>query len=152
MKVYTSYFYKIRFFTSHIVPLSTAVWDPKWYHFNHDQKYVWKDKNGVYNGLRYEKFMPVIQDDGQCHGPENCSSLPTNCNFLRHYYDQISQLDFNEVINELAEISQIVKRQENLFNDPSIALIFHETPLNPCSERVVITRWFNEHDYPIEEF
>lgn len=32
MKFYTSYFYKLRFFTPNMLPFSTAKWDPKWYH------------------------------------------------------------------------------------------------------------------------
>ena len=32
MNIYISYFYNIRFFPKNLIPISTAMWDPKWYH------------------------------------------------------------------------------------------------------------------------
>lgn len=32
MKIYTSYFYQIRFFKPNMIPLSTAKYDPSWFH------------------------------------------------------------------------------------------------------------------------
>ena len=37
MKIMTSYFYAIRFFKPNMIPISTAKWDPKWYHQNKGQ-------------------------------------------------------------------------------------------------------------------
>ena len=34
MEFYTSYFYKIRFMKPYMIPLSTAVFNPKWYFQN----------------------------------------------------------------------------------------------------------------------
>ena len=31
MKIYISYFYAVRFFKPYQIPMSTAVWDPKWW-------------------------------------------------------------------------------------------------------------------------
>ena len=58
MKIMTSYFYQIRFMKQNYIPLSTAIWDPKWFHQNKGQDFQFKDKNGVWNGLRAEIFMP----------------------------------------------------------------------------------------------
>ena len=58
MEIYTSYFYQVRFMKPYHIPLSTAVWDPKWFHANRGQDYHFKDKNGVYNGLRAPVFAP----------------------------------------------------------------------------------------------
>ena len=58
MKIYTSYFYKIRFFKPNMIPISTAMWDPKWYHANQKQDHWFVDKNGVINGLRASVFAP----------------------------------------------------------------------------------------------
>ena len=64
MKVATSYFYQIRFFKPNMIPVSTAMWDPKWFHNFKNQYHVFKDRNGVYNGLRY----PALSPKGECEG------------------------------------------------------------------------------------
>ena len=43
----TSYFYQIRNFKPNMIPLSTALWDPKWFHKNKGHSFQFKDKNGV---------------------------------------------------------------------------------------------------------
>ena len=35
--------------------------------------------------------------------------------------------------------------------EPTFALIVHEAPNNPCSERTIIQQWFADHGYPIQE-
>ena len=73
MKIYISYFYQLRFFPRNAIPLSTAVYDPAWFHDGtRDQKHKFKDKRGVINGLRAEPFMPGAACEGLCHGPEYC--------------------------------------------------------------------------------
>ena len=54
MKLAISYFYKIRFFQPWMIPISTAAWDPKYYHDNKGKDYLFVDKRGVINGYRYE--------------------------------------------------------------------------------------------------
>ena len=71
MKVYTSYFYKIRFFKPNMIPISTAIWDPKWYHQNQGSDHWFIDKNGVINGLRAPVFAPgevasAVSSCGSC--------------------------------------------------------------------------------------
>lgn len=70
MKLYTSYFYQIRFFAPNIVPVSTAVWDPKWYHNFAGQDNVFLDKRGVVNGLRAPALAPGSQLEGSCAGKD----------------------------------------------------------------------------------
>lgn len=58
MKIRTSYFYQIRNFTRNMIPISTAVWDPTWYHnFTNDYNYIFKDKRNILNGLRLESII-----------------------------------------------------------------------------------------------
>ena len=59
MKIMTSYFYQIRFFKPYMIPLSTAKWDPKWFHRNQGQNYQFKDKNGewLFSGLIHRTVM-----------------------------------------------------------------------------------------------
>lgn len=153
IKIYTSYFYQIRFFPQYLVPLSTAVWDPAWFHQNQKQNHIWKDKNGVYNGLRAEVFAPGPLCEGLCRGPETCVTKdPRTCLFLKTYRYQLDQLDFNDVIARCERIGKYIQSLEKFSHDPEIALIVHEAPQNPCSERRVIQEWFAANNYPIIEW
>ena len=154
MQIMTSYFYQIRFFTPNMIPLSTAVWDPRWYHQNTgDQKYQWKDKNGVWNGLRAEPFAPGPLCDNLCRGPEYCDGGdPMKCAFLRTYRTQLDQLDFKDIIKLIYTIGNAVQEREGFEEEPIVVLIVHEATSNPCSERRVIQEWFRDNGYPIKEF
>ena len=50
MKFALGYFYQVRFFTPNMIPVSTALGDPKWYHQNKGQQFTFLDKNNVING------------------------------------------------------------------------------------------------------
>lgn len=153
MYIMTSYFYQIRFFTPNMIPVSTAKWDPKWFHQNKSQNWQWKDKNGVWNGLRAEMFAPGPSCDHLCRGPEVCNSGdPQICPFLRTYRTQLDQLDFKDVIQRIYNLGKAVQEAEGFTEDPIVVLIVHEAPTNPCSERRVIQEWFRDNGYPIEEF
>ena len=153
MKIYTSYFYQIRNMNKYIIPLSTAVWDPSWYHEGNGKSYAYKDKNGTYVGLRAEPFVPNKSCQDLCRGPENCFSKdPNDCDFLKRYRMQLNAYDFNTILGDLYGLAEMIKDQDNLDRIPDIALIFHEAPDNPCSERHVVTSWFKGHGYDIEEF
>lgn len=39
MKIYTSYFYMVRFMKPYMIPLSTAKFDPAWFHKELGHKY-----------------------------------------------------------------------------------------------------------------
>lgn len=144
MKVATSYFYKIRFFTPNIIPLSTAVFDPKWYH-------TYLDKNGVLNGLRCELFMPGPTCNNLCRGSKGCQNSPADCAFLKEYRKQLDKLDFAKVMEALYSVADNVQATLKFNEEPVIALIVYEAPSNPCSERVVIQQWFADNGYPITE-
>lgn len=154
MKIYISYFYQIRFFKPNIIPLSTAVWDPRWYHeMTGDQKHRFKDKNGVWNGLRAEPFMPGPACEGMCAGPEYCNTQdPTTCPFLRRYRIQLSHLDFDEIMARFERIAAKVQEESGFAEEPEIVLIVHEAPGNPCSERWALIDWFAAHNYELKEW
>lgn len=136
-----------------MIPLSTAVWDPKWFHQNKGQDFQWKDKNGVWNGLRAEPFIPGPQCDGLCYGPETCKcGDPHSCDFLKAYRNQLNQLDVHNIIKRIYSIGQEIKKVEQFVEEPIIVFIFHETFTNPCSERWVVRDWFIENGYEIKEF
>ena len=153
MKIMTSYFYQIRFFTRNMIPLSTAVWDPKWFHQNKGHSFQWKDHNGVWNGLRAEPFVPGVECEGLCRGPEGCNAYsPKACSFLRTYRKQLDRLDFEEILNRFQKLGEQIQQAEGFEEEPVFVLIFHEKYDNPCSERWPVQEWFRDHGYNIKEF
>lgn len=153
MKIMTSYFYQIRFMKQNYIPLSTAVFDPKWFHQNKGQHYQWKDKNGVWNGLRAEIFMPGEECEGLCRGREVCNAYsPKTCAFLKAYRRQLDKLNFEEVLNRFSKLGEQIQKIEGFTEEPVYVLIVHEAYDNPCSERWVIQDWFRDNGYDIKEF
>lgn len=144
-QILISYFYQIRFMKPNMIPLSTAVWDPKWFKYG-------KDKRGVYNGLRAEPFVPIITSDGECKGPDNCEHIVEDCSFLRNYYKQLQQLNFDEIMQRFETLGQKIKDYEGFEEEPIMVLMVYETPNNPCSERRIIKQWFADNGYELEEF
>lgn len=143
MKLFTSYFYMIRFFAPNFIPLSTAVWDPKWYHNFLDQKNLFVDKNGVINGVRAPFLAPGDSCSHLCRGPENCATKdPNTCPFLREYEKQLNMLDDAGFKGWLDTMAERVKVLLSYKGDPVFCLIVHEAPTNPCSERVILQKRF----------
>lgn len=149
MKILISYFYQIRFFKKNMIPVSTAIWDPKWFHMSKGNSYVYKDKNGVYNGFRYDLFAPKSSN---CSGPTACSEVGKDCQFLQDYRNQLDGLDFSKVYSDLTKFGNRIKEIEKFEEDPIVVLIVYETPDNPCSERKAIREWFGDHGVSVEEF
>ncbi len=153
LKCWTSYFYQVRNFPTNMIPLSTAVWDPSWYHRSRGNSYVYRDKRGIINGLRISPLMPGKELDGLCHGVKGCDSRPWMCQFLKGYREQLDKIGFNYFMSRLEEY---VSRLQELgwidVPNPEVAFLFHETPTNICSERIEVTDWFDRNGYPIEEW
>ncbi len=147
MKIYTSYFYQIRFFKPNMIPLSTAKFDPKWF----QKGEPWKDKNGVYNGLRAEPFVPGPITEGTCFGMEGCHSDPDHCDFLMKYRWQLNQLDFQDILKRFERMGNHIQSLEGFEEEPILVLIVHEKPSQRCSERTVLHKWFADNGYPITE-
>lgn len=146
MKIYTSYFYKIRFFPQELVPLSTAVWDPTWYHNNQGHKYIFRDRRGVLNGCRATPFVPGEECNNLCRGSEHCNAIgPESCAFLSTYLRQLRKLNFNEILQRFENLRERIGNKD-------FALIFHEAPQNPCSERWMVQKWFKENGMEITEW
>ena len=152
-KIYTSYFYQVRFMKPYMVPISTARWDPSWFHQGRGENWVWKDKNGVYNGLRAPVFAPGPLCEGLCRGKEICETgSPQSCLFLKTYRYQLDQLDYNNIITRCERLGNYVQSLENFSQEPVIILLVHEAPQNPCSERRVIQEWFAANGKKVEEW
>lgn len=148
MKFYVSYFYAVRFMKPNTVALSTAKSDPQWFHQGWDKSVVYVDKNGVYNGLRAEPFVPQYFSDteGFCG---NCDKDQNHCKFMRFYRQQLEELDFDDMIKRFESIAQRVVTNGE---EPEIVLLVHEAPDNPCSERWALLDWFKSHGIDAQEY
>lgn len=149
-KVFTSYFYQIRFFQKNMIPFSTAIWDPKWFHDNRDNKHIFVDKNGVINGLKAEKLQPP-RDCDDCVVCQK-SGNPFECNFIKQYEKKLNEIDFDDYISKMESFVEKLKIKNNMNEDPIIVLIVHEAPNNPCSERKTIQNLFLKHGIECEEW
>lgn len=151
MKIYISYFYQIRFFKPNMIPFSTAISDPKWYHGEDTDVGVLIDRRGVMNGLHIPDLVPKMKEEGSCAGRKNCSDNPVNCNFLKNYEEQLNSLDFGSILEKLNAIANRASRFLALNEEPIVVLIVYETPDNPCSERTVLQKWFKNNGIELNE-
>lgn len=150
----TSYFYQIRFFTPNMIPLSTCLSDPKWFHDNRGKDYYFKDKRGVINGLRAEPFVPKTygEDAPECRGRDKCNLNPATCGVARMYQHHLDKLDYDEIYGRFESLANRIQQNEGFEEEPIMVLIVYETPDNPCSEREGIQAWFAEHGLEVKEF
>lgn len=148
MRFMISYFYQIRFFTPDMVPASTAVWDPKWFHDFKGQRHVFLDKNGVLNGIRADFLNPPPGIGSDCGRP--CASqIP--CQFMKDYRAHLDTLDFDDVLQMFAHLADKVSRDYSI-QDPTIVLIVHEPASCLCAERPCLVSWFADHGIELKEF
>ena len=159
MKLAISYFYQIRNFKENMIPLSTAMYDPKWYHENLGPNHIFIDKRGILNGVRIEPLHPGRECEGLGSGPEKCKQgSPKKCEFLMRYREQLEKINFKELLKDMNNFADKYKEMKNLKEEPILVLIVYETPQNPCSERSVLIDYFNskgiecrELEYPIQK-
>lgn len=133
-----------------MLPVSTAVWDPKWFHNNGGQDVIFMDKNGIYNGLRCQELSPYKISDHSCG--KDCEQTPPDCSFLSEYRKYIYSLDFEKTYGFLKSLAEKFKTVKKLEQEPEICLLVHEKPDNPHSERPVLIDWFRDNDVDIKEF
>jgi len=152
MKLAISYFYQIRNFKRNMIPVSTAVWDPKWYHNFQDSQFTFLDKRGIVNGLRCEELHGDETCQGLCFGKENCECKdPSKCEFLKAYRQQLEKMNLNAFLERANKSAKRIQEQLKFSEEPIIVLIVYETPTNPCSERQVLIDYFNSHNIECKE-
>lgn len=151
MKIYTSYFYQIRFFKPHMIPVSTAKWNPKWFGYN-----SYFDKNGVIIGLRDESFIlpdnywnKLVEQNKECY-PKCEKPLP--CEFMNLYYEYLNSLDFDKIYQGLNNLANKIKDHLNFEEEPEIILIVHESKDCKCAERPIIQKWFHDNGIEVKEW
>lgn len=148
MKFATSYFYHVRHFAPNMVPISTAVWDPKWFHDFKGQDYFFLDKRGIINGVRAEKLAPGPQLNGLCAGinGDACGHDPTACEFLQGYKRQLAAIG-GEYLDDIRQLCEKLVPDE----EPVAVLLVHEAYDNVCSERQAIQDWVRSFGYDCNE-
>lgn len=146
MKWSITYFYNIKFMTSSQLPLSTAVWPPKFFSKNSKKNEAHLDDKGVILGLTIHQFVPQLQEECPCNSKDYL-----HCSFLEKYHEQLSKLDFDEVI---ATYESIADKLSDITSAKihEIVLLVYEKPDNPCSERTVLKKVFAEHGMQLEEW
>ena len=152
MKIAISYFYQIRFFKPWMIPVSTACFDPKWFHQWSGPNFTFLDKRNVVNGLRCEELHPGPLCEGLCRGRDSCDDgNPNKCAFLQQYMRQLENMDLDQFLQRAAASLSRLKQQLNLDREPLLVLIVYEIPNNPCSERQALLKYFNSHGIECEE-
>ena len=56
MNILISYFQQIRYFKPYMIPVSTAMWDPKWLETKNGKK-PHIDQNGIFVGIKEESLI-----------------------------------------------------------------------------------------------
>lgn len=162
MKIYISYFYQIRNFTPNMLPLSTAIYPPKWYTQMGRNNY-WMDKNGVINGLDITEFIfPKYLFDTEIEDADKCSNecgfYPVSedfykwCPFMRIYYNHLHGQDLNDILTKYYNNIDRVFKKMYKRNIDTIVLIVHEPPERYCGERPVLKKYFAENGIELEEW
>lgn len=131
-----------------MIPASTAIFDPRWFHDFKGQRYIFKDKRDILNGLRYETI--IVQD--KC--PHLCPCEARNsadCAFLKTYRTELEKLDFALIMKQLETFCRQYCEEEAIDEEPIMVLIVHEAPNNPCSERWALIDYFNTHGVECKE-
>ena len=148
MKIKTSYFYQIRNFKENMIPVSTAIYDPKWYHDNRGHSYIYEDKRGIINGIRLEALITQAQGCGLCPCEDK---NPNTCAFLKSYQEQLEKINFNKMINDIKNFANHYQQYKGFKEEPIIVLIVYETPQNKCSERIALQNYFKSHGFDCQE-
>lgn len=153
MQFKTSYFARIRKFAPNEIPVSTAMWDPKWFHPARNPKGVYLDKRNVVNGLRVDPFTPKY---GGCDGPRECGWEPDKCTFMDRYRRQLFNLPTNEIFDRFEDLERRLREKyPHLaeYDELTFVFIVYEKPDNECSERRIIKEWFEDKmGEPLEEW
>jgi len=155
MKVRLSYFYQIRNFKPNMIPMSTAMSDPAWYHDFKDQDHIFTDKRGILNGLRLRPI--IVQDQSGEHQCPCETRDSSNCPLAKNYEFALEMVDFPKMMKGIEAFCTDYCIRNNIKEEPIAVLMVYEAPNNPCSERYPLIEYFNRHgveckelDYPIQ--
>ena len=160
MQIYISSFYNVRFFTSNIIPISTAAsygW-PWWLvqADKHKQGELYPKSNNVMIGIKEEKlaFPSELFDSltEQCQKECPYKNKAPNCQFMSAYYDYLKTLNFTSLVADFERVANDVKKINKFEGEPIIVLMVYEAATNPCGERPCLQKWFADNGYELTEW
>lgn len=145
-----------------MIPVSTAHWDPAWYHDWAGAAHIFVDKRGVINGLRTNTLNTGALQERSLIEECPCKVKdPTKCQFVSTYEEALSQAideKWDVVYKELDQFSKEWCKGNDIKEEPIIVFIVYEAPCNPCSERQSWLKIFKEKGidclelkYPIKD-
>lgn len=151
IKFYISYFYQLRFFPVDVLPISTCMWDPKWFHNNLSQDNTFIDSRGVVNGVRLDELTPKeIHEIGQIYCHKDCDEdIP--CVFMKAYYDYLCSLNFESIVKKCVNLYEKYGFKTNE-DTAQIILLVNEPSHVKCAERPCLIKWFKQNGYLVEEW
>lgn len=157
MRIFISYFNKIKKMDERCLPLSTAMWDPKWYHDSKGKDYVYYDKRGILVGCRCEPLVLPFNEWQELQSKhvectKDCKQKPFECEFMKKYLEHLRKIDFNDFINCCEKLCETVRKTFNTNIDYDVILMVHERPAIKCAERPMLKQWFKENGRELEEW
>ena len=146
MKWSITYYYNIKYLKPNQLPLSTAMWPPKFFLTTYGMNNgIHFDKRAIILGLTAKLLVPQQQCECPCEKKDY-----QHCSFLKTYYEQLSKINFDSYIHSkerlISKLSAIIGH-----NIDEIVLLVYEKPDNPCSERTILKKWFKEHGIELDE-
>lgn len=139
MKYYIASFSQLRKLDKTYIPISTAVWQPKFFKLG-------IDSNEVMLGITERELSPykVDMSDGCIKNCPHRESVP-NCPFLTKYRNYLDTVDFNYILSEFNRVAEEVRMITHYDGEPKIVLLVYEAIQNPCSERQPLKDLFKKH-------
>ena len=64
----------------------------------------------------------------------------------------LRSLNFSKTISDLEAVANAAKMHDGYNEEPEVILMVYEKPDNPCSERVILKRWFNENGMLLDDY
>lgn len=157
MNIYITCFSNIRYFTKDIIPISTAVGWP-WWLYKADKEpsgTLYLNKNSVMIGISEEQFScKDVYESLEEKCQKNCpykDKVP-DCQFMKAYYNHLSTLNFNEIIDDWKRVAEEVRKINHFQGEPTIVLLVYEAASCTCAERPCLQKWFKENGYELKEW
>ena len=146
MKYFISTFYNTRYFQSHQIGISTAVFQPKYWRYE-------QNKNGAVMGICEPLLSSAkLSEEVICQRDCQHKNVVPKCPFLISYREYLETIDFEKLIAEFERIANEVKKINNYQQEPEIVLLVYEAVNNPCSERLSLVKLFAEHGIELKEW
>lgn len=146
MKIYIANFGNLKSLNENCIPISTAVYQPKFWTYG-------IDKNNVFLGISERELSPYRLDSD--HICINCcphKNRVPECPFLIEYNKYLATVDFNYIMSEFTRVSEDVRKVTSYVGEPNIVLLVYEAEDNPCSERNSLIAYFKSHGVEVNNW